>query len=75
MDVRDHIGYIFNCNGVHGCFRGVTAPVGQPDEWTDEEAEAYDQAQADAFLSALAERGLTVVGTGALAPKPTAPGS
>lgn len=61
--VTEEIGYIFNCNGVVGCFRGVTAPSGQPDEWTDEDAGAFDTAQAEAFLSALAERGLTVVST------------
>jgi hypothetical protein len=63
MSVTDEIGYIFNCNGVVGCFRGVTTPPGQPDEWTDEDASAFVRAQAEAFLAALAERGLTVIGT------------
>lgn len=73
MDVTDAIGYIFNCNGMMGCWQGVTTPPGDPTEWTDEEAGAYDRAQATAFLAALAERGLTVVGMGAKLPRPTAP--
>ena len=49
----------------------IVPPLGQADEWTDDEAGGYIRGIVDAIEAGLEKRGLVIVGTGAIAPKPT----